>query len=230
MAGTQLGATVARFTDADPNGVVSEYAASINWGDDSPSTAGTVSAAAGGGFEVKGSHTYAAPGQYAITVTINDEGGAKTTATSSADIVGPPTVSNVTVLSATETTAKIGFTIDPNGADTTYVIEYGPTTSYGQKTAPVDIGATPGPQSLTQTLTGLEPNRIYHFNVLATNSAVPGEWAAATSRSPPGSRARPSCRLSPWATSPLQALNPSRACSVSRPRRRRFRHRCSVRP
>ena len=38
----------------------------------------------------------------------------------------------------------------------------------------MDIGATPGPQSLTQTLTGLEPNRIYHFNVLATNSAVPG--------------------------------------------------------
>ncbi len=173
-AGVKLSATVATFTDADPNGVASDYTASINWGDGSSSTAGTISAAAGGGFEVKGSHTYAAAGQYTITVTIDDVGGAKATATSSADIVGPPAVSNVTVLSVTETTAKVGFTINPNGADTTYVIEYGPTTSYGQKTAPVNIGATPGPQPLTLAIVGLEPGKTYHFDVLATNAAGPG--------------------------------------------------------
>ena len=173
-AGVKLSATVATFTDADPNGVASDYTASINWGDGSSSTAGTVSAAAGGGFEVKGSHTYAAAGKYTTSVTISDVGGAKAIATGSANIVGPPVVSNMNVVSVTETTATVGFEIDPNGADTTYVIEYGPSTSYGQKTAPVDIGATPGPQPLTQTLTGLEPNRVYHFNVLATNSAVPG--------------------------------------------------------
>ncbi|MFI5003423.1 MAG: fibronectin type III domain-containing protein, partial [Solirubrobacterales bacterium] len=99
--------------------------------------------------------------------------GAKTTATGSANVIGPPIVSNVNVLSTTETTAKIGFTIDPDGTDTTYVVEYGPNTSYGQKTAPVSIGATGGPQSLTRTLTGLEPNRTYHFNVIATNSVAP---------------------------------------------------------
>jgi hypothetical protein len=179
MAGTKLSATVATFTDADPKGVVSEYTASIDWGDGTASAAGTVSAAAGGGFEVKGSHTYAAPGQYTIGVTINDVGGAKATATSSADIVGPPAVSSVNILSVTETTAKIGFSIDPDGADTTYTIEYGPTTSYGQKTAPVDIGAAPVPQSLTQTLTGLEPGKTYHFHVLATNSAGPGGVSSA---------------------------------------------------
>ncbi len=173
-AGVKLSATVATFTDADPNGVVSEYTASINWGDGTASTAGTVSAATGGGFEVKGSHTYAAAGQYTTTVTIDDVGGAKATATSSADVVGSPAVSNVTVLSVTETTAKIGFTINPNGATTTYTIEYGPTTSYGQKTAPVNIGATSGPQPLTLTITGLEPGKTYHFNVVATNAAGPG--------------------------------------------------------
>jgi fibronectin type III domain protein len=173
-AGVKLNATVATFTDADPNGVASEYTASINWGDGSSSTAGTVSAAAGGGFEVKGSHTYAAAGRYTTSVAISDVGGAKATATGGANVVGPPVLSNVNVISVTETTATVGFEIDPDGADTTYVIEYGPTTSYGQQTTPVDIGATPGPQSLTRTLTGLEPNRVYHFNVLATNSAVPG--------------------------------------------------------
>ncbi len=173
-AGVKLSATVATFTDADPNGVASDYTASIGWGDGTASTAGTVSAAAGGGFEVKGSHTYAAAGRYTTTVTIDDVGGAKATATGSANVVGPPVVSNVNVVSVTETTATVGFEIDPDGADTTYVIEYGPTTSYGQQTAPVDIGATPGTQSLTRTLTGLEPDRVYHFNVLATNSGVPG--------------------------------------------------------
>ncbi len=174
-AGVKLNnATVATFTDADPNRVVSDYTATINWGDGSSSAAGTVSAAAGGGFEVKGSHTYAAAGRYTISVAVSDVGGAKATATGSANVAGPPDVSNVNVVSVTETTATVGFKIDPDGADTTYVIDYGPTTSYGQQTAPVDIGATPGPQSLTRTLTGLEPNKIYHFNVLATNSAVPG--------------------------------------------------------
>ncbi len=172
-AGAQFNAKVATFSDADPGGTASDYTASIDWGDGTESTAGTVSAAAGGGFEIKNSHTYATAGQYTTTVTVNDIGGAKATATSSANVVGPPIVSNEKVISVTETTAKIGFTIDPNGADTTYTIEYGPTTSYGQKTAPVDIGATPGPQPLTQTLTGLEPGKTYHFNVVATNSAAP---------------------------------------------------------
>ena len=53
----------------------------------------------------------------------------------------------------------------------------------------MDIGATPGPQSLTQTLTGLEPNKTYHFDVVATNSAAPkgvgGGDRSFTTESPP---------------------------------------------
>ncbi len=203
-AGVKLSATVATFTDADPNGVVSDYTASINWGDGTASTAGTVSAATGGGFEVKGSHTYATAGQYTTTVTINDVGGAKATATSNANIAGPPAVSNVTVLSVTETTAKIGFTINPNGAATTYTIEYGPTTSYGQKTAPVNIGATPGPQPLTLTITGLEPGKTYHFNVLATNTAGPGGVSSADQ---PFTTVQPSAPTGP--TNPTGPPGPS---------------------
>ena len=197
-AGTTLSSTVATFTDADPNGVASDYTATIDWGDGTASTPGTVSAASGGGFEVTGSHTYTTAGQYTTTVTINDIGGAKATATSSANVTGPPAVTNVNVLSVTETTAKIGLTINPDGADTTYTIEYGPTTSYGRKTTPVDIGGTPGPQSLTQTITGLEPGSIYHFNVLATNSAGPGGVSSGDQPfttvlpSPPGGQPNPS--------------------------------------
>jgi hypothetical protein len=203
-AGVAVKAKVATFTHADPAGAASDYTATITWGEGTASTAGTVSAAAGGGFEVKGSHTYAAAGQYTISVAIDDVGGAKATAASSADVVGPPIVSNVEALSVTETTAKIGFTIDPNGADTTYVIEYGPTTSYGQRTAPVDIGATPGPQPLTLTITGLEPGRVYHFDVLATNSAGPG---GVSSTDQPFTTAQPSAPTGP--TNPTVPSGPS---------------------
>ena len=98
-AGVAVKAKVATFTHANPAGAASDYTATITWGDGTASTAGTISAAAGGGFEVTGSHTYAAAGQYTISVTINDVGGAKATTTSSANVVGPPIVSNVKVLS-----------------------------------------------------------------------------------------------------------------------------------
>jgi Fibronectin type III domain len=83
---------------------------------------------------------------------------------------GPPIVSNVHVVSVTTTTATIGFTINPNGADTTYVVDYGPNTSYGQATEAVNIGATAAEQSLTRTITGLQSNHTYHFAVVATNA------------------------------------------------------------
>jgi len=167
-ASVSFSGTVATFTDANPDGKVSEYSASIEWGDGA-SSAGTVSVS-GKGFAVAGTHTYAAGGEYATKVTIDDAGGSKATATSTANVVAPPTVSNVSVLSVTETTATITFTIDPDGEETSYVIDYGHTSSYGLSTPPVGIGANGGPQQLSRTLTGLEPGSSYHFDVIATNS------------------------------------------------------------
>jgi CSLREA domain-containing protein len=92
---------------------------------------------------------------------------------------GPPIVTEVGVVSVTETTATVEFTINPDGADTTYEVEYGPTERYGHTTKPVDIGATGGPQRFTETLTGLSAHSAYHFRVLAINSqeevGVPSE-------------------------------------------------------
>jgi N-acetylneuraminic acid mutarotase len=72
---------IASFTDADPAGTVTDYTATIKWGDGKSST-GTV-AASGGGFTVSGSHTYATGVTKAtITVIIHDAGGSQTTAKS----------------------------------------------------------------------------------------------------------------------------------------------------
>jgi hypothetical protein len=74
-----------------------------------------------------------------------------------------------------ETEGVLAGTVNPQGADTTYYFEYGPTTSYGQ-TAPTN------PELSEEVVTGdrakeveeavfeLQPESTYHFRVVAKNS------------------------------------------------------------
>ena len=64
-------ATVATFTDADPDARADHYDVHINWGDGEHSH-GTVQRRADGSFAVRGKHTYAKPGTRKITVRITD--------------------------------------------------------------------------------------------------------------------------------------------------------------
>ncbi len=90
-ANQSLTKVVATFTDADPGGTVSDYSASIKWGDGT-SSAGVI----GSGFKVTGTHTYASGGTYTLTTSIKDVGGASTTATGSATIYPNPTITSFT--------------------------------------------------------------------------------------------------------------------------------------
>ena len=69
--GTSANATVATFTDADPNARARDYDALINWGDGDRSY-GTVQRLADGSFAVKGKHTYAKKGTCKVVVRITD--------------------------------------------------------------------------------------------------------------------------------------------------------------
>lgn len=90
IEGSTFAGTVATFSDADPGGTVSDYSATITWGDGSQS-AGTIAAAAGGGFAVNGSHTYSEETQgLKVSVTISDVGGAQATASSTANVSDAP--------------------------------------------------------------------------------------------------------------------------------------------
>jgi hypothetical protein len=75
--GIPFTAPVANFEDpispGKPPDDPSSYMAVIQWGDGS-SSQGTISSLGGGFYQVKGSHTYAEDGTYAITVTITEPG------------------------------------------------------------------------------------------------------------------------------------------------------------
>jgi len=89
---------------------------------------------------------------------------------------GAPVISNVSVESVTDTTATIHFTVDPQGSDTSYFVNYGPDTDYGNQTpTPAgDAGSVTGPKPETVTLTGLTPSSTIHFQVVAGNGVQQG--------------------------------------------------------
>jgi len=91
--GLSFSGQVASLTDANPTAPLTDFTtgtggASINWGDGTLATAGTVTQPGGAGtaFLVSGSHNYAEEGSYTITVTITDKGGSTTSAKPTATI------------------------------------------------------------------------------------------------------------------------------------------------
>lgn len=88
--------STAEFDDSATTGSQADFTATINWGDHSSST-GTI--AGGPGlvpYDVSGSHTYSSTGSFTVTTTINDDGGATTTATCTVLVAGFPTANGGT--------------------------------------------------------------------------------------------------------------------------------------
>jgi FG-GAP-like repeat/IPT/TIG domain len=85
--GTAVSGVLATFTDANLQAPISDFTATVTWGDGSTST-GTIAADPQGGFDVTGSHTYLTAGAYHFTVQIQDVGGAAITAAGGATISG----------------------------------------------------------------------------------------------------------------------------------------------
>ncbi len=89
--GTAFSATVASFTDSNPQLTAADFTATINWGDGSPTTAGLVVGSTNGGFEVVGSHTYNSlppvGAAFPVTVAISDRSGDTLSISNTAPVV-----------------------------------------------------------------------------------------------------------------------------------------------
>jgi len=68
-AGTAFAGQVAELKDDNSLSQSADFIATIDWGDGTPATAGTLSGSAGN-FEIDGGHTYTAPGSYRIAVSV----------------------------------------------------------------------------------------------------------------------------------------------------------------
>jgi hypothetical protein len=101
-----------------------------------------------------------------------------------AEILGPPvTVPDVTTGSASKmhkTRAAVSGLVNPDGVEgkATYYVQYGTSAAYGEQTAEAEaVEGSSNPQEVSVPLAGLEPERNYHYRLVAVNKngVDPGE-------------------------------------------------------
>jgi alpha-tubulin suppressor-like RCC1 family protein/sugar lactone lactonase YvrE len=118
--------------------------------------------------------------------------------------------------------ATLRALVDPEGLETKYYFEYGPTSSYqgpgSGRTEPVSAGNGTAVSVLSQTITGLRPENTYHYRVVVSNAATnaprsgtadgedrsvrTSQWSSTQPPSPAGSKSASlsdlSCPSSIW--------------------------------
>src|SRR5579863_5748698 len=169
---TLFNGQVATFSDVDTSKTPASFTATINWGDGTPATAGTVTGGSGT-FTVTGQHTYADEGSFTFSVTVSDgtlmSTGTGTATVSEADrLTGTPAaISAQAGVAFTGTVATFTDTSTANTpADFTATINWGDsgtsagTVSGGSGTFTVSgthTYATNGTFTVTVTLTDDPP-------------------------------------------------------------------------
>jgi streptogramin lyase/PKD repeat protein len=118
---------------------LSSYTVTIDWGDQSGTSPGTLSLI-NGLFQVSGSHTYAEEGGYTVTITVHDEGGSTATITSTASVGDAPLVPSAVSLSGTEPAALVN-------APVATFIDIGGPEDPGNYTTTIDWGDGTGTQN-----------------------------------------------------------------------------------
>jgi hypothetical protein len=81
-----------------------------------------------------------------------------------------PTVTTGRATSVTPTGATLNGGVNPNGAATTYLFQFGTTRLYESKTGELSAGKGTKGKHVAIVITGLAPDTTYHYRLVARNS------------------------------------------------------------
>jgi hypothetical protein len=84
------------------------------------------------------------------------------------ETTGPPHAATGGVSHVRGTSAVLEGTVNPNGLETTYFFQYGPTVGYGHQTPVTSVGKGTTNVKVGQTVVGFIAG--YHYRIVATNS------------------------------------------------------------
>jgi plastocyanin len=100
---------------------------------------------------------------------------------------GAPSATTGLATALTETAATLNGTVDPDGLATTYLFEWGTSSSYGNTTEVLSAGADHASHAESAVLSDLTAGTVYHFRLLAKNASgtTPGTDRTFTTSVPP---------------------------------------------
>jgi len=84
----------------------------------------------------------------------------------------PPTVETEPAVELSTSGATLRGVVNPEGLETTYYFEYGPTAAYGSQAplAPASAGESWTPRPVHRSISGLTAGGTYHYRIVAENS------------------------------------------------------------
>jgi hypothetical protein len=83
---------------------------------------------------------------------------------------GAPIATTGSATNVSSTSATLNGTVNPNGLATTYVFEFGTTTSFGSVTAVSSAGSGRRSVALSTSVSGLSAATTYYYELVATNA------------------------------------------------------------
>jgi hypothetical protein len=88
-----------------------------------------------------------------------------------AQAAGAPKATTGTARNVSYASAVLAGAVNPNGNNTSYYFQYGPTKAYGSQTGISDAGSGTSANNVRLSIAGLQPITIYHYRLVAVNSA-----------------------------------------------------------
>jgi phosphodiesterase/alkaline phosphatase D-like protein len=108
--------------------------------------------------------------RYYYRFSVTSTWGTTVSALSFVETIAAPTLFNVTTFATTATSANLVASINPRGAATTFMVEYGLTIALGQSTSPSSVAGGTDFVTVSATLAGLTADADYYYRITATNA------------------------------------------------------------